>query len=43
MQKSKLILIILYLQKKILALYNVFNKGQNHYYPNIYLEKCSYK
>ena len=48
-RKSKLILMILYLQKKILTWRNVialiksvFNKDQNHY-SKIFLEKCSYK
>ena len=50
MQKSKLIHTILCPQQKILALHNViilfkslFNKDQNHYYYNMFLEKCSYQ
>ena len=48
MQESKLIHMILCLYIKALTLYNVialmksvFNKDQNHYYYNIFLEKCS--
>ena len=48
MQESKLIHMILCLYIKVLTLYNVialmksvFNKDQNHYYYNIFLEKCS--
>ena len=48
-QKSRLILMILYLQKKRLTLHNaiiliksVLNKDKNHCYYNIFLEKCSY-
>ena len=47
MEKSKLIHMILYLEKKTLTLHNViiliksvFNKDQNHYYYNTFLEKC---
>ena len=48
MQESKLIHVILCLYIKALTLYNVmvlmksvFNKDQNHYYYNVFLEKCS--
>ena len=48
MQKSKLIYMILYLKKTltfdvIIPIKSVFNKNQNQYYYNIFLEKCSYQ
>ena len=49
-RKSKLILMILYLYKKILTLHNVIihtesvlNKDKNQYYYKIFLEKYSYQ
>ena len=48
--QSKLILMILYLQKKIelpikhkLPIKSVLNKDKNHYYYKIFLEKCTYQ
>ena len=47
--RIKLFYMILCFQKKKLTLHNViiiiqsvFNKNQNHYYCNVFLEKCSY-
>ena len=50
MQELKLIHMILYFRKKTLILHNVItliksalNKDQNHFYYDIFLEKCSYQ